>query len=60
MIVNMASGSYSDSHPNSTGSIRTDFSVGTGKRFVSEVLEIHGYNSENDRYDLSSAFAVQL
>jgi hypothetical protein len=30
------------------------------KRFVSEVLEIHGYNSENDRYDLSSAFAVQL
>ena len=31
-----------------------------GCRFVSEVLEIHGYNSENDRYDLSSAFAVQL
>jgi hypothetical protein len=31
-----------------------------GKRFVSEVLEIHGYDSENDRYDLSSAFAVQL
>jgi hypothetical protein len=25
-----------------------------GKRFVSEVTEIRGYNSEADRYDLSS------
>lgn len=31
-----------------------------GKRFVSEVLEIRGYNSENDRYDLSSVFAANL
>lgn len=31
-----------------------------GKRFVSEVLEIRGYNSENDRCDLSSVFAANL
>ena len=31
-----------------------------GKRFVSEVLEIRGYNSENDRYDLSQVFTTQL
>jgi pilus assembly protein CpaF len=31
-----------------------------GKRFVSEVLEIRGYNSENDRYDLSSVFTANL
>src|SRR5947199_1193950 len=31
-----------------------------GKRFVSEVIEIRGYNSENDRYDLSSVFTAQL
>lgn len=31
-----------------------------GKRFISEVLEIRGYNSENDRYDLSSVFAANL
>jgi len=30
------------------------------KRFVSEVIEIRGYNSENDRYDLSSVFTAQL
>jgi hypothetical protein len=29
-----------------------------GKRFVSDVLEIRGYNSENDRYDLSSVFTA--
>lgn len=31
-----------------------------GKRLISEVLEIHGYNSEADRYDLSSLFTAQL
>jgi pilus assembly protein CpaF len=31
-----------------------------GKRFIAEVLEIRGYNSENDRYDLSSVFTAQL
>ena len=31
-----------------------------GKRLISEVLEIHGYNSEADRYDLSSVFTAQL
>lgn len=31
-----------------------------GKRFISEALEICGYNSENDRYDLSSVFAANL
>jgi pilus assembly protein CpaF len=31
-----------------------------GKRFISEVIEIHGYNSEADRYDLSRAFTAQL
>jgi len=31
-----------------------------GKRFVSEVIEIRGYNSENDRYELSSIFAAHL
>jgi len=31
-----------------------------GKRFVSEVLEIHGYNSEADRYGLSSIFTAEL
>lgn len=30
------------------------------KRFVSEVLEIRGYNSEADRYNLSSVFAAPL
>jgi pilus assembly protein CpaF len=31
-----------------------------GKRFVSEVIELRGYNSEADRYDLSSVFAAQV
>ena len=31
-----------------------------GKRFIAEVLEIRDYDSENDRYDLSSVFAAQL
>ena len=31
-----------------------------GKRLISEVLELHGYNSEADRYDLSSVFTAQL
>jgi pilus assembly protein CpaF len=31
-----------------------------GKRFVSEVIEIRGYDSEFDRYDLSSVFTAQL
>ena len=31
-----------------------------GKRFVSEALEMCGYNSETDRYDLSSVFAASL
>jgi pilus assembly protein CpaF len=31
-----------------------------GKRFISEVIEIRGYNSEPDRYDLSSVFTAQL
>ncbi|MGH9710935.1 MAG: ATPase, T2SS/T4P/T4SS family, partial [Candidatus Acidiferrales bacterium] len=31
-----------------------------GKRFVSEVIEIRGYNSEADRYDLSPVFATRL
>ena len=31
-----------------------------GKRFITEVLEIRGYNSEADRYDLSSVFTAQL
>lgn len=29
-----------------------------GKRFVSEVIEIRGYDSESDRYDLSSVFTA--
>jgi len=29
-----------------------------GKRFVSEVIEIRGYNSEADRYDLSPVFTA--
>ena len=32
----------------------------SGKRFVFEVIEIHGYNTEADRYDLSSVFIAQL
>ena len=32
----------------------------SGKRFISETLEICGYNSENDRYDLSSFFTANL
>ncbi|MHB8616514.1 MAG: CpaF family protein [Candidatus Acidiferrales bacterium] len=31
-----------------------------GKRFVSEVIGIHGYNAEADRYDLSSVFTAQV
>src|SRR5204862_821613 len=31
-----------------------------GKRFVSEMIEIRGYNSEADRYDLSSVFTAQV
>ncbi|HVB54987.1 MAG TPA: ATPase, T2SS/T4P/T4SS family [Candidatus Acidoferrales bacterium] len=31
-----------------------------GKRFISAVLEIRGYNSENDRYDLFSVFTANL
>ena len=31
-----------------------------GKRLVTEVIEIRGYNSENDRYDLSSVFTAEL
>lgn len=31
-----------------------------GKRFISEALEIGGYNSETDRYDLSSVFTANL
>ena len=31
-----------------------------GKRFVSEVIEIRGYNSEADRYDLCPIFAARL
>ncbi len=31
-----------------------------GKRFIAEVLAIRGYNTENDRYDLSSVFTAQL
>src|SRR5579859_4883432 len=31
-----------------------------GCRFVSEVIEIRGYNSEADRYDISSVFTAQL
>lgn len=31
-----------------------------GKRLISEVLEIRGYNSEADRYELSSVFTAQL
>jgi pilus assembly protein CpaF len=30
-----------------------------GKRFVSEVIEIRGYNTETDRYDLSSVFTTE-
>jgi pilus assembly protein CpaF len=30
-----------------------------GKRFISEVTEIRGYNSEADRYDLSPALTAQ-
>lgn len=29
-----------------------------GKRFIAEVLDIRGYNSESDRYDLSSVFTA--
>jgi len=32
----------------------------SGTRFVSEVLEIHGYDSELDRYHLSSVFSARL
>lgn len=31
-----------------------------GKRFIAEVLELRGYNSEADRYDLCSIFAARL
>jgi hypothetical protein len=31
-----------------------------GKRFIAEVLESRGYNSESDRYDFFSVFAAQL
>lgn len=31
-----------------------------GKRFVSEVLEIHGYNSDADQYDLTSIFTARV
>lgn len=31
-----------------------------GKRFVSDVLEIRGYNSEADRYDLCPVFTARL
>ncbi len=31
-----------------------------GTRFVSEVLEIHGYDSDLDRYDLSSVFSARI
>ena len=31
-----------------------------GTRFVSEVLEIHGYDSELDRYHLSSVFSARV
>jgi pilus assembly protein CpaF len=31
-----------------------------GKRFISEALEIHGYDSDTDRYDLSSVFSPQI
>ncbi len=31
-----------------------------GKRLISEVLEIRGYNSEADRYDLSAVFAARI
>lgn len=31
-----------------------------GKRFVSEVLEIHGYNSDADQYDLTSTFTARV
>ena len=30
-----------------------------GRRFVSEVLEIHGYNPETDTYDLAPIFVCQ-
>ncbi|MHB8484574.1 MAG: CpaF family protein [Candidatus Acidiferrales bacterium] len=30
------------------------------KRFVSEVLEIHGYNSDADQYDLTSIFTARV
>jgi len=31
-----------------------------GKRFISEVLEIRGYHSEADRYDLCTVFAARI
>lgn len=31
-----------------------------GKRFISEVLEIHGYSSEADRVDIKSVYAISL
>jgi Flp pilus assembly CpaF family ATPase len=31
-----------------------------GIRFVSEVLEIKGYDAESDRYDLSTVFSSQV
>jgi pilus assembly protein CpaF len=31
-----------------------------GKRFVSEMIEIRGYNSEADRYDLSPVFTAKV
>jgi hypothetical protein len=31
-----------------------------GIRFVSEVLEIKGYDAESDRYDLSPVFSPQV
>ena len=31
-----------------------------GQRFISEVLEIRGYYSEADRYDLSTVFAARF
>jgi hypothetical protein len=31
-----------------------------GKRFVSEVLEIRGYDSEADRFDLFASFRVVI
>lgn len=31
-----------------------------GRRFVSEVLEIHGYDAEGDQYDLRHALRIQM